>query len=355
MSLFLLCLSAIIGGIIFYLIHWPLAWLLGPMIATILFIKVSKQTPKFPFSFRNYGLIPIGYTIGLNFDQQTLMDMGTHLPSMLMMTLFLLGFSVLLAYISSKITHSNLKSTIAGSIPGGLTQMVAISSEIKGIDLTVVTIIQVCRIITVILFVPILVYSPILHGKEGIAPIISKNPVSYEPLFILFLVIAYFAGILAKKGRFPTPFMLGPLMVIAIFILLGLDVPHLPVSLVSLAQILIGIDLGYQVKFGNIDNKPMFLTVSILSSIFLVAFTLLNGLLLIKMEENITFLTAFIGLAPGGMAEMAILGQTVQEDLAIITTYQLFRLLFILFCVPPMMKVVFLYLSKEKKKLPTLK
>jgi len=338
--------SALIGGTVFYLCHLPLAWLLGAMIGTLAYVKLSKQTPKLLFSFRTYGLIPIGYTIGEHFNKQTLLDMVTHLPSMLLMTVGLILFSLLLAVVTNKLTHSNLKSTIAGSIPGGLTQMIAISSEIKGIDLTVVTIIQVCRIITVIMLVPFVVYSPILHAGSTVS-VAAGAPVSW--LILPFMAIAFIAGIIAKKCKFPTPFMLGPLIVIAILLLAGVNVPTIPTPIIAAAQLLIGIDLGLQMKFGKIENKSRFLVVSVISSIVLVSFTFLLSAILLGIEENISLLTAFIGLAPGGMAEMAILGQAVHADLTIITTYQLFRLLFILFIVPIIMKRIFLYMERRKE------
>lgn len=347
MSFFIMLVSALIGGTVFYLCHLPLAWLLGAMIGTLAYVKLSKQTPKLPFSFRTYGLIPIGYTIGEHFDKQTLIDMVTHLPSMLLMTVGLILFSLLLAVVTNKLTHSNLKSTIAGSIPGGLTQMVAISSEIKGIDLTVVTIIQVCRIITVIMLVPFVVYSPILHAGSTAVSVAKGASVSW--LILPFIAIAFIAGIIAKKCKFPTPYMLGPLIIIAALLLAGVTVPTIPAPIIALAQLLIGIDLGLQMKFGKIENKSRFLAVSVISSIVLVSFSFLLSAILLGIEENISLLTAFIGLAPGGMAEMAILGQAVQADLTIITTYQLFRLLFILFIVPIIMRRVFLYMERRKE------
>lgn len=118
MSLLFLCLSAVLGGWVFQVCQLPLSWLLGPMFSTILYVRLAKISPKLPFSFRDIGLLVIGYLIGRQFTSQTLIEMGTHLPSMLFMTVVMLAFSILLAFITSRLTHSNLKSTVAGSIPG---------------------------------------------------------------------------------------------------------------------------------------------------------------------------------------------------------------------------------------------
>lgn len=339
MSLLFLCLTAILGGWVFQVCQLPLSWLLGPMFGTILYVRLAKHSPKLPFSFRDIGLLVIGYIIGKQFTKQTLIEMGIHLPSMLLMTVVMIAFSLILAFITSKLTHSNLKSTVAGCIPGGLSQMVAISSEIKGIDLTVVTIIQISRILSVMILVPLLVYSPILYGNQAIATVTAAvESASYHWVIFLLLFFCYLIANLVRKWKFPAPFMIGPMLLIATISIVGVDLPAIPTSLTSLAQILVGIDLGLQIKFGNIENKAKFLSVVAVTSSLLVLFSLVLGYILVSVDSDISLLTAFIGLAPGGMAEMAVLGQSVHANLPIITTYQLFRLLFILFCVPIIMK-----------------
>lgn len=348
MSLLLLCLSAVLGGWVFQVCQLPLAWLLGPMFSTILYVRLAKNSPKLPFSFRDIGLLVIGYLIGKQFTKQTLVEMGSHLPSMLLMTVIMIAFSLILAFITSKLTHSNLKSTVAGSIPGGLSQMIAISSEIKGIDLTVVTVIQISRILSVIILVPLLVYSPILYGNQATATVTSTaDSASYEWMIFLLLFCCFLLARLVKKWKFPAPFMIGPMLLIATISIAGLDVPAIPITLTCVAQTLIGIHLGLQIKFGNIENKAKFLSVVTITSTLLVLFSLLLGYILISLDSDISLLTAFIGLAPGGMAEMAVLGQSVHANLPIITTYQLFRLLFILFCVPIIMKWGFQRVEKR--------
>jgi len=344
--------AAFCGGLLFSLCHLPLAWLLGPMIGTILYTKLTRQSIHIPLLFRNLGFISIGYTIGLTFSKEALLEMITHLPSMLAMTLLMIIFSLILAWLTAKLTHANYKSTVAGSIPGGLTQMIALCGEMKGIDLAVVTIIQVTRIVSVVMLVPFLVYSPLLHGNERVQETIVHASASYQWSILPFFLLGAIAAFFCKKGKFPTPFLIGPMMMMAILVIAGIHVPSLPVSIVSLSQLFIGIDLGMRIKLGEMEKKAMFSIAAITSSGLLVSFSLMLAFLLIHLEEGITLMTAFIGLAPGGMAEMAILGQSVHGDLTVITTYQLFRLLFILFCVPSILKWLFLLFDwKEKRQL----
>jgi uncharacterized membrane protein AbrB (regulator of aidB expression) len=52
-------------------------------------------------------------------------------------------------------------------------------------------------------------------------------------------------------------------------------------------------------------------------------------------------LTAFIGTAPGGMAEMGITAMMVNADLSTVVAFQLSRLLFVLVIVFPLMSWLF--------------
>ena len=63
-----------------------------------------------------------------------------------------------------------------------------------------------------------------------------------------------------------------------------------------------------------------------------------------SLRETISFLlafsliTAFLAMAPGGIAEMSLAGMSMGENVSIILTYQLVRLLAINICVPPLLK-----------------
>lgn len=59
---------------------------------------------------------------------------------------------------------------------------------------------------------------------------------------------------------------------------------------------------------------------------------------LLTLWHPMSFATAFLGAAPGGMTEMGLTGAAVHADLSIIVAYQMFRILFVLFIVPYMVK-----------------
>lgn len=330
------------GGGAFTLLHLPLSWLLGSMTSVFLINKWTKLDLAWPSYFRDLGLIIVGYAIGQSFSQETMIEIVDQLPSMLTMTIAITIFSMVLAYITSKMTGIGLSSTITGSIPGGLSQMVALGEEMKNIDLTVVTVLQVIRLLSVIFVVPFLVFSPLLKGG-GSSPGNALPPFEvplFQWSFILFFIIAILSGIAAKRIHLPTPAMLGPILVIGGFMVAGFSVPHMPDPFIILAQLSLGIYFSFMMNFSSSKELSKFILWSLFTSVSLLLCCVGLSFVLSRWHD-MTFLTAFISLAPGGMAEMALVGQAVNADLSIITGYHLFRILFILFIIPAILKGLF--------------
>ncbi|MGM0845165.1 MAG: AbrB family transcriptional regulator [Bacillota bacterium] len=329
------------GGWVFSLLQIPLAWMLGAMTAVFAAEKLTPFKVYWPPTFRNIGLIIVGYAIGQSFSRDTALEIFHQLPWMLFLTVLLLLFSSVLALFITKLTGINLKSTITGCIPGGLSQMVVLGEELEDIDVTVVTIIQVVRLLSVIFIVPFLVFSPIFQGdKDGV--IAGPSAVDFQlslPLLVCFAAAAA-SALLAVKLKLPTPTLLGPILGIGLLSASSIPLPHMPDAAIIAAQLFLGIYFSKMMKFENTGSLSKFILLTVVTSILLVGFTFGLGAILMA-THNISFITSFLSMAPGGMAEMAIVGQALHADLSIITGYHLFRILFILFVVPIILKWLF--------------
>lgn len=208
-------LSALVGGALFMLLHLPIPWLLGPMIATLIGSNIAKKYYIWPGPIRNTGMIIVGYTIGLSLTASALKEMARQLPSMLLMTVLLLLFCAGIAAVVSKVSGINYKTILLGSIPGGLTQMLVLAEETEDINLTVVTVIQVIRLMMIIVCVPLLIYSPVFGNSSGatdVTPILSGTAATWTGLFlnmILFAIACTICGILGQKKKNPHCLFIG--------------------------------------------------------------------------------------------------------------------------------------------------
>lgn len=338
----------------FNLLHIPIPWLLGPMIAVLIASNVFKERYAWPTPIRDSGLIIVGYTIGLSMTGSALHEMAIQLPSMLLMTLLLMVLCVTLAFFVSKLSGINFKTSLLGSIPGGLTQMVILAEETEGINLTIVTVTQVIRLMMIVICVPLLVFSPILgnhHTLDTTIPTFVNSTASWGalmPNIFIFAVVSVGCAWLGNRIKFPTAFLLGPAIGTALVQLMGLQGPALPSSLIQLAQIMIGIHVGLMLKPTELSNKLRTISLAVASSLLLLFGALGLSFLFMKLHD-ISVSTALLSLAPGGMDQMGIIAHEVNANLSIVAGYQLFRTFFIFFAVPPLLRMLFKYHAGKRQ------
>lgn len=342
-------ITAIIGGIVFSLIHTPIPWLLGPMLAVFISSRFTKIQLFWPSYIRNTGLIIVGYSIGLSFTKAAVFQILENLPSMFLMTVLLVIFCAANAIIVSKLTGVDYPTVLTGSIPGGLSQMIVFAEEINGIDITTVTFLQVARLMMIIFFVPFLIFGPFFkntHAISGLAENGSHTLTPLFPLIILFAGICVIFAFLTKKLKFPTPFLLGPILGTAIFNIAGLHGPVLPSHVLNFSQFMIGGYIGLLLKPEKLEHKTRIITLALVSGIVMITASLALSMLLVS-QGHLTPSTGFLSVAPGGMDQMGILAHEVRADLSMVTGYQLFRLFFIYFAVPPLLRLFFKIRTKK--------
>lgn len=143
-------LIALSGGLLFSLISIPVPWLLGPMSAILISDRFKGLTLYWPRALRDTALILIGYSIGLSFTSSSVENIIENLPTMLFMTVILVASAALMSKVISKLSGVNYPTVLTGSIPGGLSQMIIFAEEMKGIDVTTVTFLQVSRLLMIV-------------------------------------------------------------------------------------------------------------------------------------------------------------------------------------------------------------
>lgn len=335
LSIFLL---AITGGLLFNLLHLPLPWTLGPLVITIVWKSALKKTVYWPKKLRNMGMVVLGYMMGSPFTPAVGHQVLQQLPHMLLMTTTLIVLCLATGYVSGRYTDVGLANSLIGSLPGGLSQMSVICEETKGTDVSVVTLMQTVRVITVVFVVPVLA----LHGITGqmtTAGARLVTPMGSDELPVLFFFLLTILGLikLAKWIRLANVYVLVPVLGTALLVLAGIHAPALPSPVIALAQIFVGIRMGSDVDFNSLTNWKTIAVVNLLTVLTVIGL-LLGISYAFSLIYPMSFVTAFISMAPGGMSEMGLTALAASADLATVVAYQLFRLLFILLAGVPVTK-----------------
>lgn len=337
-------LCGIIGGAVFTALHLPLSWMLGPLTAVFVWKLIAKRELHWLKSFKNGGQMVLGYSMGLSFTIASAKQIGHQLPSMAIVTVLMVAFGLAIAFLVAKFTGMNLPSAVMGTTPGGLSQMVVLSEEIKGADTTVVTFMQTIRMLTVIFIVPALsIHAFSGGGTQNSEPAIGMvTQAASSGFFHTLLVVAIVLFITACAVHFkcPTPWIIGPLLTAAVMTVSGFETPQLPPILIIVAQLCLGVHLGLGIKINRLANWKRLLPFSIVSGLLIVGFALVLAYGL-HIVYPISMTTAFLCIAPGGLPEMGVTAHTVQADVSMVAAYQLFRVFFILFIVPIFLRWIF--------------
>jgi len=343
-------LIALAGAGLFKLFGLPVPWLLGPMTAALIGSNLLKGHYAWPAQIRNGGMIVVGYTIGLAMTGEALRRMGSQVPYMILMTLLLLLLCAGIAYVIGRLSGADFKTSLLGSVPGGLSQVLILAEETKGADLTLVTVNQVLRLLLIIVCIPLLIYSPLFgqHASEA-AQAAAGTKVPWSGLFPNMLIYAPLCvglAVLGKKVRFPTAFLLGPAFGTALLQATGFHAPPLPTGLTDAAQLAIGTYVGMLLKPAQIEHKVRTFALSLLSGLLLLAGSIGLSALLTVLEP-VSAATSLLSLAPGGMDQMGIIAHSIGADLSIVSGYQLFRTFFIFFAIPPLLRLLFRYTDRK--------
>ncbi len=344
-------LVSLTGGLFFRLLHLPLPWLLGSLAAVMIWSLTARRNVFWPVGLRNSGLVILGYMLGSSFAIETGLQIIKQLPAMMFATASTILFSLFIGYIIHRRTDISLSTCIIGSVPGGLTQMVVLSEEIADTDLTVVTFMQTIRLLSTVFIVPFLIICGLAGDtQQAVAaniPDVYNNAIHTPWTIFLFTGVVLFAVWAALRINLPTPFLLGPLIGTAALVLAGFQAVKVSSFLVFISQLCIGTYLGLAIRPASLKHWKKLLPYTLGGSVAVVFFSLGVGFLLTRLH-SLNLISAFLGTSPGGMAEMGLTAVLVRADVSLVAAYQMFRLLFILFVMPLLLKWRFGTVPKQK-------
>jgi hypothetical protein len=227
------------SGAVFSVLHAPLPWLIGPLLAMACgkFLGARLASPK---GGRAAGQLVIGCALGLYFTPVVAGEVVAHWPVLIAAAVF----AVLLAYASGwflmRTTGLDATTALFASVPGGAAEM-TILGERFGARPDRVVVAQSLRVMIVVVIVPFVFTSLGVHGINPYRPV--QPDVDTAGLFAL-LAMAAAAGALFAKLRVPNAWMLGPLAVAIGLTVGGVGLSAIPIWLSNAAQVLLGCALG---------------------------------------------------------------------------------------------------------------
>ncbi len=316
-------LTALCGALLAQHLNMPLPWLLGPMLS-VAALRLASAPIAAVKPLRAVGQWVIGVSLGLYFSSEILDLVAEHWVAILISTAVPVLISIFGTFVLSYIGKADLKTAWFSSAIGGASEMSSLAERYDArVDLVASA--HCLRVLAVVIAIP---FGYLAWGLSGTdSSLLSAKSLHWHQ-FPLLLSVTVAAGYIFKRFNIPTAWVLGPLSAAAALSMLGYVTTSLPTILVNLGQLLIGWGLGDNYRPAFFKAAPRFLLgVAVFSS---GAMAIAAGAgYVISLVTGIPLPTIWLGLAPGGLAEMSITAKVLNLGVPIVTAFQVTRLVFV--------------------------
>lgn len=324
-------------------IHLPIPWLLGPMLVITVLNQFDNISLYFPDVLKFLALVLIGYTAGTKITLSTFHLILSQLPTMILTTIILILIGIVFSYFIHKWTGLDYFSLIAGNMPGGATQMILYAQEESRFDATIVSIFQVFRLLTIFLFVPIILYTPLIGAHHQATTSVQHAATNFFLSNTPIMSILFFALVsllfvwLGKLFHMPIYQLLGPLLGIGILNIFGIHGFSIPSGIISATQVCMGIYFGLGIKLRDNTHKASLFISAIISNIALLI-CMVGISFLLNHFFHYGETTAYLAIVPGGMDQISLIATTISANVGLVVGYQTFRSIFVNLVAPAVFK-----------------
>ena len=312
-------LVAAAAGAAFHRLAVPLAWVLGPLVATAA-LAVAGRPVFTSVNARRFGQVTIGASIGLNITAAVLATIVLWLPVLIATAIFAIVLGAVIAAPLARWGGIDIRTAYYSMMPGGLTEMANIGLA-AGARPEPIALAQSLRVTLLVLILPPLIVALDIHGD-------AVDGLAGRPLPWLHTLVALALGLggvrLARLLRFNNPWMLGALIGTGTAAALGLLVGKLPTWLFYAGQFMIGIAVGARFRRESLMRLPRF-AAAVTGTIIIVATIMGAYAALLSRLSGLDLASAALGASPGGFAEMAITAQTLHLSVGLVTAFHVVR------------------------------
>ena len=313
----------------------PLAWMIGPMIATSLMALSGFQIfmPRIALSSI---LIILGLHIGNYIDQNLLSQMIDWIWTTVIMLLYIIVSILVVSKYLQKFSDYKEKTSIFSAAPGALGPLM-ILAEYEKSDLSQVATAHLIRLIIIITLFPFIIVS--LYPAEALElekfDYMSQNHWNLVLLIIASLFFIYFFD----KAKVPAALLSGTLVASGILQIFDIASYKLPDASINFCLLILGASVGCRFAnktFKEVANNSLH---GLVATILLVLLGLAAAFIATFFVDN-NFLTLILSFCPGGIYEVAVIAIAFDLEPDFVAFHHIIRLLMILFVVPIILKLI---------------
>ncbi len=319
-----------VGGFVFNWLKMPLAWMLGSCmfstVAAFAGLRVGMRV-----QLRQGMVIILGVLLGSGFSPDLVQRLGQWAVSLGVVSVMTLTGATICYFWLRRFTDWNKPTCYFAAMPGGLNDMTLLGGAMGGQERSI-ALAHALRILTVVMTIP--VWYRLVNGAQTSVLTMVHGPTGNDWKDYAVLIGCGVAGAaVGRLLRLPAAFMMGPMILSAVAHLGGLTNSRPPGELVAAAQVVVGAGIGCRFVGAAIDKLHKEMAASIGAAIIMI----LCAVIFAKISVAITGLNldaTILSYAPGGFAEMSLIGLALGIEVAMVATHHLFRLFLILLTSP---------------------
>jgi membrane AbrB-like protein len=319
-----------VGGFVFNWLKMPLAWMLGACVfstvAAFAGLRIGMRV-----RLRQGMIIIMGVLLGSGFTPDLLQQLGKWGVSLCVMTGMTMTGATLGYFWFRRFTNWDKVTCYFAAMPGGLNDMTIMGGAMGGQE-RAIALAHALRILTVVLTIP--VWYRLVNGAQTSVLAMVHGPTNNDwKDYAVLIGCGVIGAVVGRLLRLPASFMIGPMLMSAIAHLAGLTNSKPPGELVAAAQIVMGAGIGCRFVGAALDQLHKELGASIGAAVILIGCAVIFA----KFTVAITGLNldaTVLSYAPGGFAEMSLIGLALGIEVAMVATHHLFRLFLIVLTSP---------------------
>lgn len=330
-----------VGGFLFNWLKMPLAWMLGSCmfttVAAFAGLRVGMRV-----QLRQGMIIILGVLLGSGFSADLVQRLGQWAVSLGVVSLMTLTAATACYLWLRRTTDWNRQTCYFAAMPGGLNDMTILGGAMGGEE-RAIALAQALRILTVVMTIP--VWYRLVNGAQTSVLTMVHGPTGNDWKDYALLIGCGLAGAtIARLLRLPAAFMMGPMILSAIVHLGGFTNSKPPGELVAAAQVVVGAGIGCRFVGAAIDKLHKEMAASIGAAVIMIAIAVFYAKIAVALT-GLNLDATVLSYAPGGFAEMSLIGLALGIEIAMVATHHLFRLFLILLTSP----VVFRLWLRERE------
>ena len=328
-------LIGVIGVVLFWLLHLPLPFLFGPMIASLVAALAGVRLAGLGQATVAARSV-LGVAIGASVTPALVAELPTMLASVAIIPFYVAAIGLVGVPFFRRFCGFDLVTAFYAAMPGGAADMTIFGAE-AGANIRQVSLVHVTRLLVIMIVGPLVLVG--VYGVELTHPV--GQPAADIPRRELAVMVA--AALLgwkaAKRAGLFGAAILGPLIAAAVLSLAGVLHMRPPREALLAAQFLIGLGIG--VSYVGVTLRELRETVA-----GGVVFVLILAVIAGAVTEFVTLtglappVEGFLAFMPGGQAEMSMLALIAGADLSFVVVHHITRVILVLTGAPILFRLL---------------